>query len=295
MDKLVEHYGIVLGESTIRRVTEGHARTIFEAAEPGAAGSQRCCRSTVVVAEMDGGMVPVVVPDATSPDRRKGKRLQWKEAKLCLAHPQGSKTLAYGGTVQGDVDAAGLKLLRCVESAGFGKDTRVHAVGDGAPWIADQVESQFGTQGSYLLDFYHVCDYLSAAAKAIVPSEQERTAWLDEQKARLKTRRCDELFQTLLPHVEPSAIDDCDAPVRQCYRYLSNRRTQLDYQRTLDQKLPIGSGEIESAHRYIVQQRLKRPGSWWLVENADYMLALRINRANRQWNAYWSTDLKQAA
>src|ERR1700716_1829789 len=33
MDKLVEHYGIVLGESTIRRITEGHARKIFETAQ----------------------------------------------------------------------------------------------------------------------------------------------------------------------------------------------------------------------------------------------------------------------
>ena len=27
--------------------------------------------------------------------------------------------------------------------------------------------------------------------------------------------------------------------------------------------VPIGSGEIESAHRYIAQLRLKRPGAWW--------------------------------
>ena len=33
MDKLVEHYGIVIGESTIRRITEGHAERIFEKAE----------------------------------------------------------------------------------------------------------------------------------------------------------------------------------------------------------------------------------------------------------------------
>lgn len=295
MDKLVEHYGIVLGESTIRRITEGHARKIFEATETAAPWPQERGHSAVVVAEMDGGMVPVVVPDATRADRRKGKSLQWKEAKLCLAHPQGSKTLVYGGTVQGDVDAAGVQLLRCAESAGFGKGTRVHAVGDGAPWIADQVEGQFGAQGSYLLDFYHVCDYLSAAAKAIVAGEPERGAWLDEQKTRLKTGRASELFQALLPHVEPPAVEECDAPVRQCYRYLSNRRPQLHYQSTLEQKLPIGSGEIESAHRYIVQQRLKRPGSWWRIENADYMLALRINRANRQWNAYWNSDLMEAA
>jgi len=49
----------------------------------------------------------------------------------------------------------------------------------------------------------------------------------------------------------------------------------------LANNLPIGSGEIESAHRYIVQKRLKLPGSWWCAANAEHMLALRLNRANR--------------
>lgn len=65
----------------------------------------------------------------------------------------GGKTLAYGGTLQGDVNTAGQQLLACATQAGFGRNTPVHAVGDGAPWIADQVEEQFGAQGSYLLDF----------------------------------------------------------------------------------------------------------------------------------------------
>ncbi|MHB8167656.1 MAG: ISKra4-like element ISTvi1 family transposase, partial [Sulfuricella sp.] len=130
MDKLVEHYGIVLGESTIRHITEGHAQQIFETAKrldpswPINSGSR-----TVVIVEMDGGMVPIVEPDATRQDQRKGKKLQWKEAKICLAHPQGSKTLAYGGTLQGDADAAGQQLLACATQAGFGRDTPVHAVG----------------------------------------------------------------------------------------------------------------------------------------------------------------------
>ncbi len=81
---------------------------------------------------------------------------------------------------------------------------------------------------------------------------------------------------------------------------------------------PVGSGEIESAHRYVAQQRLKRPGAWWRVEHAEYMLALRlfvvdfrrfamtderpqchletpvservllrITRINGDWDAYW--------
>ena len=87
-------------------------------------------------------------PDATMADQRKGKKLQWKEAKICLAHPQGSRTLVYGGTLQGDVATAGQKLFDCAKQAGFGRGTHVHAVGDGAPWIAAQVEDQFGAQGN---------------------------------------------------------------------------------------------------------------------------------------------------
>ena len=68
---------------------------------------------------------------------------------------------------------------------------------------------------------------------------------------------------------------------------LSSRRAQLDYHGALANGLPIGSGEIESAHRYVAQQRLKRPGAWWRVEHAEHMLALRIVRINGDWEAYW--------
>lgn len=298
MDKLVEHYGIVLGESTILRITEGHAKKIFEKAEKAdgvLAWPKQRGGSAVLIVEMDGGMVPIVEPDTTQPDKRKGKNLQWKEAKICLAHRQGSKTLAYGGTLQGDVATAGKKLYDCAWQAGFGRGSRVHAVGDGAPWIADQVEDQFGAQGNYLLDFYHVCDYLAAAAKSMIADPAGQNTWMEEQKIRLKTQRSDELIALLHLHLEPPGVDDSEAPVRQCHRYLSQRREQLDYQSAMKHDLPIGSGEIESAHRYLAQQRLKRPGAWWRAANADHMLALRINRANRQWDAYWADNFQQAA
>ena len=51
--------------------------------------------------------------------------------------------------------------------------------------------------------------------------------------------------------------------------------------------LPIGSGEIESAHRYVIQIRLKIAGAWWKIENAEKMLALRVMRANGDWEKYW--------
>jgi len=44
---------------------------------------------------------------------------------------------------QGDVATAGQKLFECAVRAGFGARSHVHAVGDGAQWIADQIEDQW--------------------------------------------------------------------------------------------------------------------------------------------------------
>jgi hypothetical protein len=91
----------------------------------------------------------------------------------------------------------------------------------------------------------------------------------------------------LKPHIEPKIVEEGKAPVRACYRYISNRPNQLDYQGAQSQDLPIGSGEVESAHRYVIQKRLKIAGAWWCMRNAKSMIALRVIRANNLWNQYW--------
>src|SRR5205807_1010531 len=68
----------------------------------------------------------------------------WREAKISLAHAKGSRTPIYGGGIEGGAEAAGRQLLTCAVRAGFGTESRVHAVGDGAPWIVGQIEHQFG-------------------------------------------------------------------------------------------------------------------------------------------------------
>jgi len=69
------------------------------------------------------------------------------------------KASIFGATFSGTVADAGKQLYHCAVQAGFGKGTQLHAVGDGATWIADQIDEHFGAQGSYLIDFYHICDY----------------------------------------------------------------------------------------------------------------------------------------
>lgn len=46
----------------------------------------------------------------------------------------------------------------------------------------------------------------------------------------------------------------------------------------------IGSGAIESAHRTVVQKRMKQSGQRWSWQGAQHMLNLRVVRKNNDWN-----------
>jgi len=85
---------------------------------------------------------------------------------------------------------------------------------------------------------------------------------------------------TLKGLMEPPTIEEAHAPARACHRYISNRTHHMDYLGAIKKGLPIGSGEIESAHRYIIQKRLKLAGAWWKSDNVPNILALRICQKN---------------
>jgi hypothetical protein len=64
----------------------------------------------------------------------------------------------------------------------------------------------------------------------------------------------------------------------------------MNCKKALAQGLPIGSGEIESAHRYIIQKCLKIAGAWRKEDHAKKMMSLRAHRANGEWNFYWGKN-----
>lgn len=294
--KLSEHYGISVPVSSSRVITEKHAEKIFAGVEldtniPEKHGVDE------LIEEVDGCLIPIVkIPEDTGDgprlDRRTTREVEWKEARLCFARPKDTVTPIFGATL-GKPDDAGEQMAHCAIRAGLGSNTKVHGVGDGAPWIADQMNMVFGLQGSYLIDLYHLCEYLAAAGSTCAPDAKE--SWLERQKELMKSNHSSEVLEGLRPHLEAETVPDKNAPVRACYRYISNREGQFDYKSALEAGLPIGSGEIESAHRYVIQDRLKRPGAWWKPENAGNMLAMRVLRANNDWNSYWDRLWQQAA
>jgi hypothetical protein len=283
--KLQEHYGIEMPVSTVAKITGHHGQQMQRQRESAVLPSTtRGCPQQI--AETDGCMLPIVTARTDEGDRRKNKKRHWQEVRLALVHEQGDVPPKFEATFGGSVDDAGVALLNCAVAAGFGTQTHVHGVGDGAPWIAAQTKAKFGGQASYLVDFFHVCEYLAAASKTCEPGNPQE--WTKTQKSFLKNNEHTVVIKNLADHLEAQEVQDEKAPVRACHRYLSNRTDQLDYKGAIEKGLPIGSGEIESAHRYVIQQRLKLSGAWWKAANVQPMLALRVVRANGGWEKYWS-------
>jgi len=295
--KLKEHYGIEVPISAAQIITEQHAATIKQQQVV----LKRLPQGGVeqLIGELDGSFVPIVniaarSNSSTPQDGRKRRQLSWREARLSLARAPDKVSGWYAATLSGP-ETAGELFVDSVIRAGGGKRTKLHSVGDGAPWIVNQIKQRFGAQADYLIDFYHLSEYLSGAAAAIVGPQQRE--WLRTQQQRLKNNEVSAVLGELRAYQPPAttAANDVEAdPVQACRQYIENRLGQLDYAGALKAGLPIGSGEVESAHRSVVQARLKLSGAWWKEATAENMLALRTLRANQQWESYWR-EARQAA
>lgn len=290
-EKFGEHYGISIPYSSARNITEKHAEAIKNSGSPGTKIPEED-GAEYIINETDGSMIPTVDTESKGKDAdgRKNRKCRFREARLTLCHPKGSVTSVFGYTI-GKPDDAGDQMLDCAIRSGMGQNTKVHCVGDGAPWIREQAERVFGEQGTFLIDFYHLCGYLSDASE--VCPHYDSPAFFSELRQLAEEGRMTEVLGRMKPYAEPASVPDSMAPVRRCIRYITNRNGQFGYKEAAENGLPIGSGEIESAHRYIIQERLKIAGAWWTENNAQNMLSLRVLRANGEWESYW-TNIKAA-
>ena len=279
-----EHYGFEIGVSAVRIATLEHASRAREKLRGEyqqpfrvlpAVGAEH------VIAQVDGTMICTVEPGS-----RKGKHPRaWKEMRLAAAHAKGSTTKFYAATF-GSVEEIGRRWGHCAQQAGWGLNSEIHAVGDGAGWVQLQSQEVFRDQGVFLCDFFHVSEYLGAAAVSCRPGQPN--PWRRTQQQRLRRGAVQKVIEALESHLEPEATTDEESPVRQGYRYLNNRLDCLDYPRALRLGLPIGSGMIESGNRPVLQARLKQAGTAWLADHADQIAHVRVLRANRQWECLWN-------
>ena len=65
--------------------------------------------------------------------------------------------------------------------------------------------------------------------------------------------------------------------------YFDNHRKRMDYARFRREKLPLGSGSVESACKHFVAQRCKRSGMRWNEEGLHAVLELRSALVSDDW------------
>jgi hypothetical protein len=288
-----EHYGFDLPVERVRQTSLAHAQRIDEAAlSEGPATVLKSEGAATVVAEADGSMIRLVENGRDAKGRRT-RKVEWHECRLCAALEHGSTRAQYAATFE-SVETLGRLWSRCAERANWGAGSLVQTLGDGAVWIDHQSEICFGSDRWYLVDFYHVCEYLGAAAPSCALKESPKR-WLGRQATLLKKGKAAQVIANLLNRIEPETAPEEEAPVRAAWRYLNNRRDCLDYPRAISLGLPIGTGLIESAHGHVLQDRLKGRGMAWLPENAQAVAQARAYTASGRWEQYWQKSTKSAA
>lgn len=150
---------------------------------------------------------------------------------------------------------------------------------DGATWIAPWIAQTY-PDAVHILDLFHVLEKVAVVAQD-APEPQK---WFEQQKQALLASALTDVLQAV-------AAIDCRDKVQQAQiqSYLENHRHQMDYAYYRSQGWMVSSGPIESAHRTVLQVRMKRSGQRWSEGGCDKMIQLRV--AYRSGKAKLITDV----
>ena len=181
--KLKEHYGIDVPITAIRNMLLKHGEAMAEERKLEMESEFPQGGTTTVLGQMDGCMVPIVtikpIENNQSPrDGRKRRALSWQEARLALGRDLDKVTPHYAATMEPVKQAAELQI-DCLIKAGAGKSTKLHCMGDGAPWIVNRTMEKLDYKATFLLDFYHLSEYLANAADVIASVVSLKCLYID--------------------------------------------------------------------------------------------------------------------
>jgi hypothetical protein len=243
----------------------------------------------ILVLAIDGAEVPTR-PEAAKGGRPGRKRVrakrarwtgEWREAKgfrfYLIADDRIVQVLSWH-QVQTDEEAAA--ALRQVKAAGLipEEEVRLCVIADGARWIWKQAQALFPSAVE-ILDYYHCSERLHKVAALQYGAHPERQQeWCEAALARLFYGEVHGVIWGL-QRMKPTDAQAAEELTR-LIAYLQRHQERLDYRFARKGGYPMGSGGIESAHKFICHVRLKRSGAWWYVTNANQMLALRCAKYN---------------
>lgn len=159
---------------------------------------------------------------------------------------------------------------------------RLIFITDGALWIKNWITDAF-PGATQILDWFHACEHLCEFGREYFNDEDEKIKWLEEQKALLYESKTTEVINKIISlNTTKESVENSKNKLLQYYQTNKDRMDYKKY-RAIGAGL-IGSGAIESAHRTVIQKRMKLSGQRWTKKGAQNMLNLRCVKLSGKWD-----------
>jgi hypothetical protein len=174
----------------------------------------------------------------------------------------------------GDADALFHRLQGQLRELGWlGTHTTVVIVGDGAEWIWNR--ATWFVRRCEILDFWHAMEHAGEFARLrFGEGSLQADQWVRPIGADLKAGKVEQVIARLkrLRRKSPQARARLDSLIR----YYSANAGRMRCDEYLRLGYGIGSGAVESAHKQVVQARLRQAGMRWSEAGARRLPALRL-------------------
>jgi hypothetical protein len=115
------------------------------------------------------------------------------------------------------------------------------------------------------------------ADQAFPNAPTEKAQWCEQQKELLLTSQ----VETVIDNIAATQAGEKHKKQLMAYYQTNKKRMRYAQYRNIGCGI-IGSGAIESAHRTVIQKRMKLSGQRWSTDGVKNMLRLRIISMNRQ-------------
>ena len=164
---------------------------------------------------------------------------------------------------------------------------------DGARGLWRLFEERFTAYARGVLDFYHAVQQLWKSAVAWLDGRTTQARrWFGWARHRLRHGHPEGVLADLADALEVEGLPDTARDtLRTVYMYLERHREHIDYAAYKTLGWPLGSGMVESACKWLIQQRFKGVGMRWSEDGFNHLLHLRLAWVNGRFDALFNLDL----
>jgi hypothetical protein len=284
--KMYKYFGVNISKETIRKASEKIGYEEFQKSK-NIISPQEYLKaeelpiSNRVYVEIDGSMLNTTEEG-------------WKEYKLIMyfdesgiknagENRQTLKKKEFVGSLGEGVENLKNQLKKSMIESGKFSAYEIILISDGAVWIENIFQELF-PNALMILDLYHAKEHIWDCAKEIFKESDKIESWANYYCTLIEYGDVDYLLKNLENKIKKTKNQ---TPLRNLYSYFNTRKKRIQYSKFKEDGYILGSGAIESAHRYVLQNRLKRSGMKWLSQNINAMAQLNNIYFSDNWEKLW--------